>query len=153
LVLFTKLIGKRETLCINYLVDENNLGIRDKNYFTAVQIVQMMPVYDHGLQEKLIEENPWIFKFLPNATLNGSPDVFYLLGNHNSFKSNGKLSNLVTRINHSIFSNYSKRLKRKFPDAFGNGIRLEEGVAKLNRIDSHDIYEKLFLQIYEAMNS
>lgn len=153
LVLFTKLIGKRKTLCINYLVDENNLAIHDQNYFTAVQIVQMMPVYDHGLQERFIKENPWIFKFLPNATLNGAPDGFYLLGNHNSFKSNGKYSNLFTRINHTIFSKYSSRLKKKFPDVFGNGIRLEEGVAKLNRIDSHDIYEKLFSQIYEAMNS
>ena len=153
LVLFTKLIGKREILCINYLVDESNLAIREENYFTAVQIIQMMPVYDHGLQKKLIKENPWIFKILPNATLNGPPDAFYLLGNHNSFKANGNHSNMFTRINRKIFSRYSNRLKSKFPDAFGNGIRLEEGVAKLNRIDSHDIYEKLFSQIFEAMNS
>ena len=103
--------------------------------------------------KKLIKENPWIFKILPNATLNGPPDAFYLLGNHNSFKANGNHSNMFTRINRKIFSRYSNRLKSKFPDAFGNGIRLEEGVAKLNRIDSHDIYEKLFSQIFEAMNS
>jgi len=152
LVLFTKLIGKRETLCVNYLVDENNLAIQEENYFTALQMIQMMPVYDNGLQKKLIDENPWIFKVLPNATFNEQPDEFYLLDNHTSFKTNGNYSDVFTQINHKIYSIYSKRLKRKFPDSFGNGIQLREGVAKLNRIDNNDVYKKLFSQIYKAMN-
>lgn len=152
LVLFTKLIGKRETLCINYLVDENNLAIQEKNYFTALQMMQMVPVYDSGLQQKLIDENPWIIKILPNATFNGPPDRFYLLSNHASFKANGNHLRVFTQINRKIYRGYSKRLKRKFPQSFGNGIRLKEGMAKLNRIDNNDVYEKLFSQIYEALN-
>lgn len=153
LVLFTKVVGKRNILCINYLVDEDNLAIREKNYFTAVQIIQMMPVFDNGLQKKLIDRNPWIFKVLPNATLNGPTEGFYRIGMRTSFKANGSHSTVLTRINRKIFQKYSDRLKRKFPDAYGNGIWLEEGVAKLNRIDNNDIYEKLFSQIYEAMDS
>lgn len=152
LVFFTKLIGKRETLCINYLVDENNLAIQEENYFTALQMIQMMPVYDSGIHRRLIHENPWIFKVLPNATLNGPPDGFYRLDSRTSFKANGNHFNLFTQINRMVYDQYSKRLKRKFPDSFGNGIQLREGMAKLNRIDNNDVYEKLFSQIYEAMN-
>jgi hypothetical protein len=151
LVLFTKLIGKRETLCINYLVDENNLAIQEENYFTALQMIQMMPVYDSGLHKRLIDENSWIFKVLPNATLTGPSDGFYRLDSRTSFKANGNHFNVFTQINRKIYDKYSKRLKRKFPDSYGTGIQLKEGVAKLNRIDNNDVYERLFSQIYEAM--
>lgn len=154
LVLLTKLIGKRKTLCINFLIDENNLEIQEKNYFTAVQIAQMMPVYDMGFHNRLISQNRWIYEILPNARLNSEPDSFYLLRNGNGNK-NGKRRSIKTysNINRKIYYRYSIRLKKKFPESFGKGIILGEGMAKLNRIDNNDIYEKLFIQIYEAMDS
>lgn len=154
LVLLTKLIGKRKTLCVNFLVDENNLEIREKSYFTAIQIAQMMPVYDSGFHERLIRENGWISEILPNARLGLSLEKFYLLRNGDGFR-NGKLrgSKIYSGINRKIYEKYSDRLKRKFPESFGKGILLGEGMAKLNRVENHDIYENLFKQIYEAMNS
>jgi len=154
LVLLTKLIGKREILCINFLIDENNLEIQEKNYFTAVQIVQMMPIYDTGYHKRIMKENRWISEILPNARFDHLPNEFYLLKNGNGVK-NGKAqsSKTYSRINRKIYEKYSIRLKRKYPESFGKGILLSEGMAKLNRIDNHDIYEKLFAKIYEAMNS
>lgn len=154
LVLFTKLIGKRETLCINFLIDENNLEIQEKNYFTAIQIAQMMPVYDTGFHKRLINENNWISEILPNVRFDASPDPFYVLKNSNGL-SNGKMqgSKIYSQINRRIYEKYAIRLKRKFPESFGKGILLGEGMAKLNRIDNQDIYEQLFAKIYEAMNS
>jgi hypothetical protein len=154
LVLLTKLISKRETLCINFLIDENNLEIQEKNYFTAVQIAQMMPVYDTGFHKRLISQNKWIYEILPNARLNSLPNNYYLLRNGNR-SQNGKMqsSKIYSNINRKIYERYSIRLRKKFPESFGKGIMLGEGMAKLNRIDNNDIYENLFTEIYEAMNS
>ncbi len=155
LVLITKLIGKRETLCINYLVDENNLEVQEKNYFSAVQIIQMMPVFDYdGLHKKLIEMNPWIFNMLPNATPNISQEKFYLL-RKNLFSINGRehSSNILDLVNRKIHDKYSDRLNKKYPESYGHGIVLEEGMAKLNRIDNQDIYENLFRAMEDVVNS
>lgn len=154
LVLLTKLIRKRKILCINYLIDENNLKIQEKSYFTAVQIIQMMPIFDKGHHKKLIEENSWIFKKLPNASVNNSSDNFYLIKETNgSYKKNNVSFRILSKVNQKIYKLYVKRLEKKYPESFGKGIVLSEGIAKLNRVDNHDIYEQLFNQIYETINS
>jgi hypothetical protein len=154
IVLFSKIVRKREILCVNYLIDEDNLEIPDEKYFTAVQIVQMKPVYNNGHHEKLISENPWIFKILPNAKPMGNRNGFYSLNEVNNIDTENRFSSkMLSRINRKIFKLYAERLKKKFPEAFGNGILLSEGMAKLNRIDNNDIYEQLFSQIYETINS
>ncbi len=58
LVIMSKLSRKREILCINYLVDEENLSLNQQNYYTAVQIMQMVPILDNTFGKKLIEQNP-----------------------------------------------------------------------------------------------
>jgi hypothetical protein len=153
IVLITKLIRKRQILCVNYLIDENNLEIAEKSYFTAVQIIQMMPVFDNGHHKKLIEENPWIFEILPNAKFNNNEDSFYLLKRVNNPNKEKTISlKVLSSVNRKIYKLYAERLERKFPKSFGKGILLSEGMAKLNRIDNHDIYQNLFKKIYEAMN-
>lgn len=154
IVLLTKIIRKRQTLCINYLIDENNLEIPEKSYFTAVQIIQMMPVFDNGHHKKLIKENPWIFKILPNANFNNNTDSFYLLRKVNNTEKEKAISlKMLSSVNRKIYKLYAKRLERKFPESFGNGILLSEGMAKLNRIDNSEIYEKLFCQIYGVIRA
>ena len=141
-------------MCVNYLVDENNLEIKEQSYFTAIQIIQMMPVFDNGHHKKLIKQNPWIFKKLPNASFDYEMDSFYLLKKENESQQNkGIALKMLSSVNQRIYKWYAKRLERKFPKSFGNGIVLSEGIAKLNRVDNHDIYERLFNQIYETINS
>lgn len=148
LVIFSKLIRKREVFCINYLVDEKNIEIKEKNYFTAVQLVQMIPLFATKIQKEIIKNNNWIFNFLPNANGQININKFYLLKSHES-SSNGKLysSKFLSMINSKIYYKYSQRLAKKFPEAFGTGILLTEGAAKLNRLDHQNIYNKLFDQI------
>lgn len=52
LVLYSKLIRKRHILCINYLVDEKNLCATRQDYYTAVQIIQMVPLLNHEFAQK-----------------------------------------------------------------------------------------------------
>lgn len=154
LVLLTKLVRKRKILCINYLIDENNLEIQEQSYFAAVQIIQMMPVFNNDHHKKFIQENPWIFKKLPNASIKNSIDNSYLLKEVNGLYKKNKVSfRMLSKVNQKIYKLYAKRLEKKYPESFGNGIVLSEGMAKLNRIDNNDIYERLFNQIYETINS
>lgn len=62
LVLYSKLIRKRHILCINYLVDEKNLCATRQDYYTAVQIIQMVPLLNHGFAQKILAGNRWILR-------------------------------------------------------------------------------------------
>jgi hypothetical protein len=143
LVVLSKFIGKRGCFCINFLVDENNLEIREKNYFTAVQIVQMKTLNNDEFHRKLVNNNKWIFKILPNAGVNFQKNGFYLLSKNGTRNRRTGSSQLLTKLNKKIYLKYSRRLMKKFPDSFGSGIVLSEGYAKLNRIDNQHIYDVL----------
>lgn len=144
LVVLSKLVGKRKCFCINFLVDENNLKIREKNYFTAVQIVQMKTLYDDEFYEKLIKQNMWIFKLLPNAKVNCQKNSYYLHNKNGVQNHKQQNSRLLKILNRRIYLKYSWRLEKKFPESFGSGIVLDEGYAKLNRIDNQHIYNVIF---------
>ena len=144
LVVFSKLSRKRHVLCINYIVDEENLHIPQHNYYTAVQIMQMVPVFENGFSQKMIRQNMWVFDYLPNAEPVLPEDDFYVL-RKGVLSSNGqKGSALFSRLNQYVYKRYAGRLERKYPDEIGKGIILDEGRAKLNRIDHSKIYDEIY---------
>lgn len=59
--------------CINYVVEEDRLRFPERDYFTAVQLVQMVPLYNSAMKAEILRVNPWVFEFLPNAR--GAPDL------------------------------------------------------------------------------
>lgn len=147
LVLFSKALRKRGVLCINYLVDEDNLHIRQQDYYTAVQIMQMAPLLENDFSRRLIESNHWIFRFLPNARAGVEAERFYSLSNGRH--RNGKIRGLrwISALNNLVYRGYTRRLAKKYPREFGRGIVLDRGLAKLNRIDHQDIYETIYREI------
>ncbi|GEM_PF-2895984 len=145
IVLITKLLRKRPLLCLNYAVDEHHLQIPEKNYYTAVQIVQMLPLVKHPLHQEILRQNSWIFEFLPNAHSEPLTVPYYLL-KHKPGKR-FLFFNWMTRLNRLIYRLYARRLAKKFPDQFGEGIVLSEGRAKLNKVDHRDIYSEIHRQI------
>jgi hypothetical protein len=66
LILFKKvfLLNSRKYFCVNYFVDENNLEIADKNFFTAIEINYLMPVYNTSLFDEFNAENAWTKDFI-----------------------------------------------------------------------------------------
>lgn len=151
LVVFSKVMGKRGLFCINYLVDETRLHIPQHDYYTAIQILQMIPLIDSTLSEQIIAENQWIFDFLPNAAPSVIRDDFYLLRSARSKNQKStlrrSLGGLFDRLNRKIYQRYVVRLSRKYPSEFGSGIRLSEGAAKLNRVNHQDVYKKIYNDI------
>lgn len=46
--------------CMNYITDESFLEIHNKNFFTATELVNLMPIKDSkGVYDQLINENMW----------------------------------------------------------------------------------------------
>lgn len=152
LVVLCKLLNKRDILCINYLVDETNLQFQQQDYFTAVQVMHMIPLVGSEMGDAIIANNRWMFDYLPNAVPALFQNGFYRLENgDNRVKKRGSGLSILTKLNRLIYQKYVQRLQKKYPEAFGKSIVLSEGVAKLNRIDHHDIYDDIYAEIYRKL--
>ncbi len=62
---FTFLVGRENFFCMNYFVDEEALVIPEKNIYTAVEIVTLLPVAGTFTLNKFFEKNQWTKKWLP----------------------------------------------------------------------------------------
>ena len=84
LLLILELLGKRrkrgenlsETagkVCINILLEEDQLVQQNKNIYLAHEVLQMRPLWQKdGIYQKYLADNDWVFKFLPNWTSSGN---------------------------------------------------------------------------------
>jgi hypothetical protein len=59
------LAGKQHWFCMNYYVDEAALEIPEKNIFTAMEIVTLLPMKGLKHFKKFIEANVWANNFFP----------------------------------------------------------------------------------------
>lgn len=58
----------KDRICFNLFLDENHLGIEPENLFLAHEVVQVKPVINRKqTYEKLLTDNHWARRFLPNA--------------------------------------------------------------------------------------
>ncbi len=61
--------GKRVAgkLCVNILLEEDRLEQKNKDIFTAHEVLQMRVLWQRdGIYSKYLSDNSWAFKFLPN---------------------------------------------------------------------------------------
>ena len=67
LILFKKifLLNSHKNFCVNYFIDEENLQIKDKNLFTATELLTLRPLTNEALYEKFLAQNPWTNHYLP----------------------------------------------------------------------------------------
>ncbi len=61
----TFLVGKENFFCMNYFVDEEALVIPEKNIYTSVEIVTLLPLAGTFTLNKFFEKNNWTKKWLP----------------------------------------------------------------------------------------
>jgi len=144
MIVWNRALGRRDLFCINYLVDEDHLRIAHENYYTAVQLMSMVPLVDRGVGARLIEANRWAFEHLPNAAPTFESYPFYAL-EHGRQASGPRQPRrpLLDAGNRQMFRVYAHRLRSKYPAAFGKGIVVSEGIAKLHPVDYGDLYEKI----------
>jgi hypothetical protein len=63
------LVNKQHLFCMNYYVDEAQLEIAEKNIYTAIEIVTLIPLQGDVVFESFYSANLWVRKFLPNNIL------------------------------------------------------------------------------------
>jgi hypothetical protein len=56
------------------VVAEHRLGIDNPSLFAAHELAQMAPLYGLKFYQRLLNNNPWIAEYLPNASARNAPD-------------------------------------------------------------------------------
>lgn len=72
---FTYLIRKQNWFCMNYYIDEMEMEIGEKNIFTAMEIVTLMPIYGINCFRKFIEVNCWTKKYWSDQNIFLPPEI------------------------------------------------------------------------------
>lgn len=66
---FTKvatLLGLKKWFCLNYVIDETCFEVPEKNIFTAIEIITLMPLHGTKAFHHFFEANKWVYEFFPN---------------------------------------------------------------------------------------
>jgi len=67
-------LGLRHLCCLNYYIDEEALIIEERNVFTAVEVVTLLPTEGNDIFHKFFSSNEWISKYLPNSQFRPIPE-------------------------------------------------------------------------------
>jgi len=62
----TFLSGSQDLYCMNYFIDEATLEIRERNIYTATEVVTLFPVSGFTAADKFFEMNSWVREWLPD---------------------------------------------------------------------------------------
>ena len=54
-------------ICPNYIISDRYLELDDKNFYSARELKQMIPIYGENLFEKFKNSNKWADNYYPNA--------------------------------------------------------------------------------------
>lgn len=145
------IVGKQGLFCMNYYVDEAKLEIQEKNIFTAMEIVTLIPMSGHESLQQFFSENKWTKFYFPMKTINNQ----HIQKNKKRF-----LTNFIEKIFDNSFGNKiddglmnitDKRWKKKAQQNKLNdhGVRMGMIVDKhFSKPDPKNFQEKI-IQQYE----
>ena len=120
----TFLIGKQQWFCMNYYLDETALEIREKNIFTATEVITALQLQGNSVFHDFISANEWAKKFIPHYNLERNEPrnikkrflklvIEWIFNN----KAGDKLDNWLMRV---TISRWRKKTERK--ETNSNGI-------------------------------
>jgi glycosyltransferase involved in cell wall biosynthesis len=66
LMVLSKLLGVRRSLCLNYVVDEEGARLPERDLFTAAEIVGMKPLRGREAYRRFVSLNAWVGARFPN---------------------------------------------------------------------------------------
>lgn len=69
--------GRRRWFCLNYYIDEQELEIAEKNIFTAMEIVTLVPMQGASVLEQFFNANKWTGDYFPmrQPVVKGTPEI------------------------------------------------------------------------------
>jgi hypothetical protein len=67
LAVLMKVLGKRRTMCFNYVDGRDELTIPERNFYVAHQIAYLRPLSGNGSFDRFWRANRWVREYLPQA--------------------------------------------------------------------------------------
>jgi predicted nucleotidyltransferase len=65
----TYLVNKQDYFCMNYYIDEDQLEIKEKTIYTAIEVVTLIPLQGDTVIEQFYAANSWTREYLPNKIM------------------------------------------------------------------------------------
>jgi len=120
--------------CLNYFIDEEALQIEEKNVFTAIETMTLIPVCGNGTMDKFFNANSWITNYYH--------DYATVTNNHKTYSNKHWIKTLIEwSLNNRVGSwldNYFFRLtKKRWNKMEGKGITNEKGQRFGMKADKH----------------
>jgi hypothetical protein len=66
LLVLSKLLGLRRSLCLNYTIDDAALALPEHDLFTACEVVGLLPLAGRSAYRRFVAANPWLAERFPN---------------------------------------------------------------------------------------
>jgi hypothetical protein len=95
--------------CPNYVVTSRNLAIPDRNLYTAMEVITLIPVYNKEAYLEFLTENDWVREYFPCYRQNIAVEVIRYNKPFATFWKGG----LFTRIDSGLYRFYKKRLEHQ----------------------------------------
>ena len=73
LLVLTKLIRRRRTVCANFIVADSHLALGQQDLFTANQVIHLEPLVGGDLIGEFEEANPFVRLYYPNSRRGSTP--------------------------------------------------------------------------------
>jgi hypothetical protein len=65
-VVLAKLLHRRRTVCVNFVVADTRLVLEQQDLFAASQVIHLKPLIGREVFRELLDKNPFVFRFYPN---------------------------------------------------------------------------------------
>jgi hypothetical protein len=72
-IVLAKLLGRRRTVCANFVVADTRLALEPQDLFTASQVIHLKPVVGSDMYRRLLAANPFVQRLYPNFHLPIAP--------------------------------------------------------------------------------
>lgn len=132
-------------ICCNIILEEDYVEQKRKDLYTAHEVLQMKPLMVRdGIYSKYLEDNNWVFKFLPNWVGENVQGKMY---NVKLKKNNSKL--YIVNYTFGWLENLAKRFQLKIMGKPKGMERIEDGALYFH---PNDIREKI-LKEYNRRSS
>ena len=131
LVIMLKLLGKRQTICLNCLFDQEHLRLNERDFFLAHQIAFLRPLSGGKYFRQFLLANAWIFSHLPQRrgaveTLMSAPRPRF-----KKFVENIFFWRIFDYLEKTLFALYRRRIQLKTAHLPGDGVVIQPGQIRL----------------------
>ena len=97
-------------ICPNYIISNRYLELEDKNFYSARELKQMIPIYGEDMYKKFKNSNKWADKYYPNAE--GRNQLKFTIIKHKQSKIKSLLEKILSNKIFSFLESFEMNRQR-----------------------------------------